>query len=402
MTGRTLTRRGLLNAAPAVGVALAGRPAAAQDAAAPDTPRSGRGDLPDCASAPSLRDTPLRELAAAKGVAIGSTMLVERLDPNHPGFAPRFTDLVVRECQIVSTENDFKVHRMVDLEQDGSPRPVIRWRGADRFVDYFRKRDVAVHGHTLIWNRVPDRHFFRTLSAQDGRAFLEWYVETVVARFAGRVTSWDVVNEPTVPGRFPDKAYREGPYLTAYGGPAYIVEAFKRARAADPAAKLVLNDFGFVWGARWTNRIRSNFLRILDDALDAGAPIDAVGMQSHLRMYDHLAQDQLLSFVDQLRARDVEVMVTELDVAEKPSDLSIDERDERMADFVAAFLEPLVLGYGVRTIITWGLSDLHTYEYREAVRKMADPEFRPRPSWYDTDLRPKPVRDRVAALLAAA
>ncbi len=393
--GETLTRRGLLSAAPAAGLAAVGAPAAAQD-----TAPGAQALNATCADAPLLRGTPLRDLAAPKGVTIGSTMLVERIEPEHPGYAPRFTDLVVRDCQIVSTENDFKIHRLVNLQQDGATRPAIRWNRVDQFVAYFLDRDVRVHGHTLVWNRfLTDRHFFRTLSAKDCRAFMEWYVETVVGRFAGRVASWDVVNEPTTPGRWPNKAYREGPYLAAYGG-GYIAEAYKRARAADPDATLVLNEFGFAWGERWTDEVRANFLRILDDALDAGAPIDAVGMQSHLRMHDHLAEDQYLAFVDALRAREVEVMITELDVAEEPSDLSIDERDAQMANFVAAFLDPLLRDYGVRTIITWGLSDLHTYEYRDVVRKMPDPEFRPRPSWYDTDLRPKPVRDRVAALLA--
>lgn len=346
---------------------------------------------------------PMRTLADPKGFNIGTVFSYDLLNPNDRRYSPQYAALVARECNMVVTQNDFKIHRMIDVTQSGSPRPAIRWAPTDRFVQHFRRRNIAVRGHTIIWNRhVDDLPFFETMSAEEIASFQDWYVETMMGRYRGRVASWDVVNEPAVPGggAGENDGYRDGPYFAAYGE-KYVAEAYKRARAADPQAQLVLNDFAFAWASPWAKRQRDNFLRILDRALDDGAPIDAVGFQSHLIMDDHLSQDAFMAYVEQIRARDVKILITEMDVEEPVSARSNEERDERLAAYVRDYLQPLMDDRIIDTIVWWGLSDLRTTQYAEAMSANSTSEFRPRPAPYDVDYRPKAMRVMMGDLIAA-
>lgn len=80
------------------------------------------------------------------------------------------------------------------------------------------------------------------------------HVGTVARHYAGRVAEWDVVNEP-LSDEDEDYATRAGlrQHLWAKAmGESYIGDAFRAARAADPAAKLYLNDYGLEQdGERW-------------------------------------------------------------------------------------------------------------------------------------------------------
>ena len=66
------------------------------------------------------------------------------------------------------------------------------------------------------------------------------HITTVVKHYAGKVYSWDVVNEPIYHDNRPD-GLRRKPWLD-FIGPQYIDIAFRTAHAADPNARLVLNE----------------------------------------------------------------------------------------------------------------------------------------------------------------
>lgn len=392
---RGLTRRHLMAAGAAATGAVAAGCSAPSNAADGCDPAMGQY-LPTPSDAPSLR-----QLADAKGFQIGSVFATRLLDRDDPLYSPEYTALVKRECNIVTTENAFKSHRIIDLYEERGARPTLQFDATDNFVTVFQQADIAVRGTSIIYDRYTDAPFFNALSPREMREFHPWYVETMVARYAGRVASWDVVNEVAVPRGGGDGTYRDGAFFNALGR-GYVAESFKRARAADPDAQLVLNDFAFAWAARWAGRQRASFLKILDDALEAGAPIDAVGIQSHLRTDDHLSQDAFMQVVEDIRARGVDIIITELDISE-PADTraSIAERDAAMAVFLRRYLEPLMREKRIKTVVWWGLSDLRATQYHHAMAENPITEFRPRPLMYDVDYKPKPVRTVMAELIAA-
>ena len=65
------------------------------------------------------------------------------------------------------------------------------------------------------------------------------HITTVMRRYAGRVREWDVVNEPLAnDGTLAPTVWQR------FIGPDHIELALRAARAADPKAKLFINEYG--------------------------------------------------------------------------------------------------------------------------------------------------------------
>ena len=76
--------------------------------------------------------------------------------------------------------------------------------------------------------------------------------------------------------------YRSGPWFEALG-PSYVKRAFLKAASADPAARLVLNEAHCERNDEVGQKIRAEMLRLVDELLEAGVTLDAVGLQGHLQ-----------------------------------------------------------------------------------------------------------------------
>jgi GH35 family endo-1,4-beta-xylanase len=127
---------------------------------------------------------------------------------------------------------------------------------------------ITTKGHPLIWHEVhpawandhPDAEIL---------ARMEKRVHEIVAQFQGSVDIWDVVNEATVSQRF-DNAI--GRWIAATGAAACVDKGLRWAREANPEAILLYNDFN----------LSPEFEALIADLLDRGAPLDVIGIQSHM------------------------------------------------------------------------------------------------------------------------
>lgn len=121
---------------------------------------------------------------------------------------------------------------------------------------------------------------------------LKNFITTMVTRYKDKVHAWDVVNEPfddngvVRSGTSSSDAFYWGDYLgdrnaskgMITNGDSMIAKAFRYARAADPTAKLFLNDY-----AHETNTRKMDSLIAVVTRLRAkGVPIDGVGLQMHM------------------------------------------------------------------------------------------------------------------------
>jgi GH35 family endo-1,4-beta-xylanase len=127
---------------------------------------------------------------------------------------------------------------------------------------------IPAKGHPLIWHEVypawghdlPDTE---VIARQEAR------VHELVSRFRGEVDIWDVVNEATVSHRF-DNAI--GRWIAEQGAAECVERALRWAREANPDATLLYNDFN----------LAPAFETLVADLLDRGAPVDVIGIQSHM------------------------------------------------------------------------------------------------------------------------
>jgi endo-1,4-beta-xylanase len=192
-----------------------------------------------------------------------------------------------------------------------NPRPgIYDFAAADAFVDYGRRHDMFVIGHTLVWhNQTPDWFFHdkngrpNTPAAQLER--MRSYIATVAGRYAGRVDAWDVVNEIIDE----NGAYRDTVWTRSVGdGDTVVREAFRAAQRADPHAELYYNDFN-----TWRPEKRDGIVRMVKMLQDAGIRIDGIGMQGHWGL-DYPSLHDIEAAIDAYAALGVKVMITELDV----------------------------------------------------------------------------------------
>ena len=224
------------------------------------------------------------------------------------------------------------------------------------------------------------------------------HVTTVCRHFGELPTSWDVVNETIDPAT---GAMRETVFTRVLGDRVIDI-TFHAARAVLPGTRLVYNDY-MGWGAG-DERHRAGVLRLLERLKRDGAPVDALGLQSHLGGESGLAgpnapQPQAWSaFLHEVTGLGLGLLVTELDVR-NPAPQPPAARDAADAAFVRDYLD-LTLGFPqVSEVLCWGMVDRFSWLRHEAQRPGAPP-VRPLP--YDDTYRTKPMREAIAVALRAA
>lgn len=182
-------------------------------------------------------------------------------------------------------------------------RNTFSFARGDAVVDFATAHSMKVRGHTLVWHsQLPG--WVSSLPSTEVQAAMENHITQVATHFKGKVFAWDVVNEPFNE----DGTFRTSPFYTAMGS-GYIADALRTARAADPTAKLYVNDYN-------TDGIgaKSDAMYNLVKSLKAdGVPIDGVGFQAHLAIqygFPYQMQQNLQRFAD----LGLDVAITELDV----------------------------------------------------------------------------------------
>ena len=238
---------------------------------------------------------------------------------------------------------------------------------ADALVGLARATGKRVRGHTLVW----DQQLPHWLTRQDWkraelRRILVEHVRTVVSHYRGRVAQWDVVNEPLMPsGRLKDYLFHQ------VLGPGYIALAFRTARAADPRAKLFLNENG------------SEFPGPKQDALVAlaarlrrqGVPIDGVGLQDHTVAGKAPDAQRLGATMRRFTRLGLAVEITELDITSRsPAAAGVQARDYGQTAS-ACLAEPRCTGLTV-----WGVTDRWSWIGAEKLALPFDEEGRPKPA----------------------
>jgi endo-1,4-beta-xylanase len=237
---------------------------------------------------------------------------------------------------------------------------------------------------------------------------MDRHIDEVVGRYAGRLTSWDVVNEPFFPMHRQEGGYRRGPWLSAMG-PGHIARAFRRAAAADPACKLVLNEAFCEQNDELGRSVRPLLLRLVGGLRQQGVPLHAVGLQAHLKPHLPFDDEEFAAYLAELAKFDVDIYITELDVDDSGLPDNPAERDRVVAARHGDFLTAVLKVPRVNTVITWHLADRYSWYKglpwypQEVGRRGGDRNRAPRTHIFDTDLRPKAARAAVErALLTRA
>lgn len=249
---------------------------------------------------PANTDLPLRALAKKHGLGFGTA-----IDVNNLTNDAVYRELAAKEFSAVTAENAMK------WESLEPTRGTYNWGPADELVEFARRNGQKVHGHTLLWhsqlpawlsNGVADG----SITPTELRTIVRNHVTTVVKRYKGKVRAWDVVNEAFTDGDAPvlrDTIFRQ------HLGENYIADALRWAHAADPKAKLFLNDYAI----DNINPKSTAYYELAKQLRKQRVPLHGMGFQGHLDLQYPLPIDapQNLARFDKLG---LETAFTEVDV----------------------------------------------------------------------------------------
>jgi endo-1,4-beta-xylanase len=192
-----------------------------------------------------------------------------------------------------------------------NPKPgEYNFEGADNFVDFGKKNNMHIVGHTLVWhNQCPDWFFMhedgKPKTKEEVKQRLHDYIKEVAGRYEGKVDAWDVVNE--VIGE--DGNYRPTKWVNAIGNGDELVKlAFKYAAQYSPTSELYYNDFN-----AWRPEKVQGIVKMVKMLQKEGIKIDGIGIQGHWGL-NYPENKYIEDAIDAYAALGVKVMITELDV----------------------------------------------------------------------------------------
>ena len=227
-------------------------------------------------------------------------------------------------------------------------------------AEWCKSRGIVSKGHPLVWHTVcadwllkyptPDIY-----SRQMAR------IQRDVGQFRGLIDTWDVINEVVILPHFDRYDNAVSRLAAAYGAVPLTLESFRTARAANPGATLLLNDFNH----------SQAYENLIDELLDQGCPIDAIGIQTHMHQgykgaeYFQRLLERYSRFGLPLHFTEVTLLSGEL-VAPEIEDLNDAARDEwpstgegeaKQAEELAEFYQTLYDHPQVASIVWWDLCD---------------------------------------------
>lgn len=147
-----------------------------------------------------------------------------------------------------------------------TPSSAFNWKSLDAVYDYAQKNGILFKQHTFVWGSQQPQ-------GTPTLAQVENWIKTFCQRYPNTKLI-DVVNEPP-PHTTPSYTANLGAGESGTYG--WITKAFKLARQYCPNAVLILNDYNNIEYGDQEN----HFIDIVNQIKAAGAPIDAVGCQSH-------------------------------------------------------------------------------------------------------------------------
>ncbi|GHT76852.1 hypothetical protein AGMMS50262_16250 [Bacteroidia bacterium] len=142
------------------------------------------------------------------------------------------------------------------------------------------------------------------------------YITGVATHFAGKVAAWDVVNEPmnengTLRAGEENLQSTSAFYWQYYLGKDYAVTAFKLAKAADPNAKLFINDYNLESAS---GSKLDGLLEYVNYIEDNGGAIDGIGTQMHLNV-NWIDTVSIKAMFQKLATTGKLIKISELDIA---------------------------------------------------------------------------------------
>jgi GH35 family endo-1,4-beta-xylanase len=234
----------------------------------------------------------------------------------------------------------------------------------DKVVDWCLQRGIRMKGHPLLWGNESGTPTWST--GQPDAQTQKQRVTDIMGRYGGKITFWEVVNEPA--------------HLAA----PKIDEPYRWAQQTDPNACLIVNDFKVLADGC------PAFLELLKKAQADGVPFGGIGIQAHEPRTMRFPLDGVRERLDQYAALGKDLYITEFTptsagepITGSPPAGPWDEKAQD--DYAVKFYRVCFAHPAVQGITWWDLCDQGSWLAGGGMLRK--------------DLSPKPVYDSLRRLI---
>ena len=233
-----------------------------------------------------------------------------------------------------------------------------------RAAHWFAERGVRLKGHPLVWHTMAPQWLLGRSVGQVATA-VSGRVTRDVTAFAGLIDHWDAINEAVIMPRFTAEDNALTPLASALGRVETVRLAVDTARAANPAARLVLNDF----------LLTEEYAHLIEECLAAGVALDAIGLQTHMHQ-GFRGEDEMGVILERFGRFGLPLQLTEVTLVSGDlmpavivdlNDYQVDSwpttraGEARQADDIGRLYRLAVADPLVESITYWGLCDRDTW-----------------------------------------
>ncbi|AEW99799.1 endo-1,4-beta-xylanase [Streptantibioticus cattleyicolor] len=288
--------------------------------------------------------------ATTPAVAAGSTLkAAAESDGRYFGTALTDADLgVTGETTVAGTQFDMLTPgNEMKWDTTEPSNGSYNFGPGDQLVRFAQAHGMRVRGHNLVWqSQLPA--WVRNLPLNQVRSAMESHITTEATHYKGQVYAWDVVNEP-----FNADGSLVGDVFYQAMGSGYLADALRTAHAADPGAKLYINDYGI----EGENAKSDALYRLAQSLLSQGVPLGGIGFESHF-VLGQIPADMRAN-MERFANLGLDVAVTELDDrVQLPASGSA--LQQQSTDFGAVVRDCLAVTRCVG-VSQWGVDDAHSW-----------------------------------------
>ncbi len=258
----------------------------------------------------------------------------------------------------------------------GKPQHASR----ERVARWCRDHGIRTKGHPLAWNCSDPR--WLPADVEQIRRLQMARIDDCVKHFRGLIDTWDVVNEATHFDRhdFVDRrAPKHSRMWQQVGRLEFARQCFEHARAANPGATLLINDY----------RKDPAYERVVEGLVDDGGKrlYDVIGIQSHMHG-GAWANANIWEVCERFARFGVPLHFTETTILSGPQGWrearsgewpSTPEGEARQAREVVRVYTMLFSHPAVEAVTWWDFSDFHSWKNAPAGFLRAD--MTPKPAY---------------------
>jgi endo-1,4-beta-xylanase len=279
------------------------------------------------------------------GVAVNDIFFMPE---SNPKYDKKYSKTLKQEFNMIVAENAMKPDALQPVQNQ------FNFKKADSLVNFAERNNMKIRGHCLVWHKqIPKWMQDTALSKEQMLQILKNHITTVVSRYKGRISEWDVVNEAIE--ETPPFNLRASIWQTKIG-PNYLDSAFVFAHRADPEALLFYNDYD----AEDMGKKSSAVFNLVRDLKERGVPINGVGLQCHFKV-DSFNISEMDENMKSISSLGLLANITELDISIPRNQLKSDSLQKEQAQNFGNLMKLCLRNKNCTSFIIWGLTDKYSW-----------------------------------------